>query len=33
MKTCKKKGEAEVHWTVGQLIGPLQQPLVSDCIQ
>lgn len=33
MKTCKKKGEAEMHWTVGQLIGLLQHPLVSDYIR
>lgn len=32
VKTCNKKGEAEMHWTVGQLIGLLQHPLVSDCI-
>lgn len=32
MKTCNKKGEAMMHWTVGQLIGLLQHPFVSDCI-
>ena len=36
MKTCNKKGEAEMHWTAGQLIGLLQHPfffcLFSDCI-
>lgn len=32
MKTCNKKGEAEMHWTVGQLIGLLRHLFVSDCI-
>lgn len=32
MKTCNKKGEAEMHWTAGQLIGLLRHPFVSDCI-
>lgn len=33
VKTCNKKGEAEMHWTAGQLIGLLQHPfLFSDCI-
>lgn len=32
VKTCNKKGEAEMHWTVGQLIGLVWHPLVSDCI-
>lgn len=32
MKTCNKKGEAEMHWTAGQLIGLLQHPSVPDCI-
>lgn len=32
VKTCNKKGEAEMHWTVGQLIGLVRHLLVSDCI-
>lgn len=32
MKTCNKKGEAEMHWTVGHLIGLLRHPILSDCI-
>lgn len=32
VKTCNKKGDAVMHWTVGQLIGLLQHPFVSDCI-
>lgn len=31
MKTCNKKGEAEVHWTAGQLCL-LQHLCVSDCM-
>lgn len=32
MKTCNKKGEAEMHWTAGQLAGLLRHPVVPDCI-
>lgn len=32
VKTCNKKGEAEMHWTAGQLAGLLRHPFVPDCI-
>lgn len=28
MKTCNKKGEAEMHWTARQLVGLLQHPFI-----